>query len=161
MNILRKYRVLILTFFAFFFSSSSCLYDGEAFYDRFSINYSIRNDSPDEIYVYACAWRPEDTVLFKSPGFLTELCYRNNLKLNQLKSGEILDGIYMGTKNRKPEYANNEVVNTIFIYKKETLDRYTMQELSEKNIIDALYILKTQEIIDMDSVVRYPLEMNK
>lgn len=118
------------------------------------------NDSPDEIHVYERSWYPDDTVLFKSPGFLTEYCYRNNLKLDQLKPGEIIDGLYMGRVSNNPKY-NKEVVNTIFIYKKETLDRYTMQELSEKNIIDALYILKTQEIIDMDSVVRYPLEMNK
>lgn len=158
MFILRKYYLLFATICVFLLCSFRCESE-ESYYDPYDVRYSVENNDSDVIYV-AQRTMPvttADQIVEISPGYV----FRNKIKLNAIPPGE---RVYDFTCGRlEHNYFTDKMdtvakINHIIVFKKETMDRYSQKELAEKNIYDALYVLTTQEILDMDRVVKFPLE---
>lgn len=145
MKILRKYYILIVTFCALFFSSTKC--DADHYFGEF---FSVENCDNDTIFVM--------TFNGESLKLSSEYVFSHELKLTPIPPGSKYSEFKLGPYNRlhPEEYVDEQ--NQIIIFRKRTLEKYSKKDLCEKNIYDALYILARQEIIDMESNVKFPMD---
>ncbi len=151
MRILRKYYVLIVTFCAFFFSSTTCNepYLGE--------NFSVENCDNDIIYVFH-ERDPEPDFVLNSEFVFVDNAKWLETRLIPISSGSKSKVFQLGYYDHYYLRWNTDWRHQIIIYRKETLDKYSVEELIEKNIYDALYDLSTKDILDMETNVRFPLK---
>ncbi len=158
MNFLRKYYPLIVTICAFLFSSSSCLYMDD-FSNDFVVEYSIKNNDSDTIYVVYSS--SSLTISDKTPGISTSYIFNKNEELTEILPGKSLDKLWAGELYYNTFRNTMDTViriNHIIVFRKKTLEKYTKEEMVNKDIYDAIYKLSTREIIDMGYVVPFPMK---
>lgn len=82
---------------------------------------------------------------------------RNEAKLTEIAPNQIYGDFPLGYLNMSNPDKNTNWTHQILIFRKETLEKYSKQEIAERNIYDAYYVLPTQEILDMGKIVQFPL----
>lgn len=154
MKLLKKYQVLILTIIAFLSSSFRCAMDFEA--DYYPVIYSIKNNTTDTLIIKECPFDLDVKEAFEI-----------KWPFDTIYPGETKGGFNLGFLDvSKDEIVPEDVLNNfnndwehyIMIFRKQTLDSHSKEELIENNIYDAKYILTTKEIQDMGRVVNYPID---
>lgn len=123
--------------------------------------FAIENDDDDIIYVIDVKWEHVNSPNKRSSGesyIDVEYMFSYNYPLIQISPKDKYDFrcAPVGDLNFPEKYPAWD--HCITIWKKETMDKYSKQELREKNIYDAQYILSSDQIYAMGSVVHYPLE---
>lgn len=158
MNILKKYYPLIVAICAFIFSSSSCLYMDDENND-FTVDYSIKNNDSDTIYV---VYRDLPiTTSDQTTGISPSYVFNKHISLIEILPGKSLNKLCAGDLYYNTFRNSMDTImriNHIIVFRKGTIDKYTKEEMAEKNIYDAIYKLSTREILDMGCVIPFPMK---
>ncbi len=150
MKCLRNISLVGVAIFLGIMSFTSCELPKE-----YWVFFSVENNDTDSITVYHVT--SEDTTKIT----VKDLFGRGFEKSPIIPPGKKYDELFLGYyewKKHPERLINNNDFHHIFIFRNETLNKYSTEEICDSNIYDAKYILTTQQIVEMDSVVKYPME---
>lgn len=151
MRFFKRYYILIISALSFLFTSSTCVWFHDDFWERMSVWFSVENNDDDIIYVYHRTEEKSDCMKGLSPKSVL------NVELTKVSPGEKTKNIFhMGYLGEHDSVYIDSLVNYIIIFRQETINKYSKKELAEKNICDTIYTFTGKQIREMGSIVSYP-----